>query len=95
MNLIHSETRDQKGIGICSTFCYGFDLVVTKLWLILYETCFSHVAGLICNITNINSIEVAKCGTMSLLISVQMLLFECNEGLGFQAVLVFVFCHYH
>lgn len=91
MNLIHLETRHQKGIDIWSYFCYGFDLVLTKPWLILQETCFRPVAGFICNMTNINSLGIAKCRILSLVISVQMLLFDCNDSFGFYAVLVF--CH--
>lgn len=74
MNLIHLETRDQNRIDNCSYF----------------ETCFSPVSGFICNMTNINSLGIAKCRILSLVISVQMLLFECNDSFGFYAVLSFV-----
>lgn len=90
MNLIRLETRDQNGIDICSYFCRGFDLVLTQPWLILYETCFSPVSGFICNITNINSLGIAKCRILTLVISVQMLLFEHNDSFGVYAVLVFL-----
>jgi hypothetical protein len=89
MNLIRLETRDQSRIDICSYFCCGFDLVLTQPWLILYETCFSSVSGFICNMTNINSLGIAKYRILSLVISFQMLLFECSDSFGFYAVLVF------
>jgi len=89
MNLIHLETRDQSRIDICSYFCCGFDLVLTQPWLLLYETCFSSVSGFICNMTNVNSLGIAKCRILSLVKSFQMLLFEYNDSFGFYAVLVF------